>query len=260
MRSGQWGRMGAATDTFERMARDAQGAMSIAEFRKGLVRAAQRYVGSDSAAMLDFPSRSANAGEVRSHIAGLGTSAGYEAQWAANQHRYFRSIERLLGAMESGDPIIDGDVYRMRERERLAAYAEILVPQGATSILSALVRYRGRSTAMIVLKRHGRGGFRSKDTGGLKRILPALGLADAGFHYSMAADPPRVQAQGNPTLSPREAQVAELACKGMHNQEIALLLGTSAETVKKQISSVFEKAGVSNRTELAMLHASQRPG
>jgi DNA-binding NarL/FixJ family response regulator len=87
----------------------------------------------------------------------------------------------------------------------------------------------------------------------LSSLLPAIGLADAGFRFAFdetagpARDPRRIDG-----LSPRETQVARLAYKGMQNAEIAALLGTSAETVKKQLASVMQKMGVSNRTELAM--------
>ena len=54
-------------------------------------------------------------------------------------------------------------------------------------------------------------------------------------------------------LGSREAEVALLVCKGLRNREIAMLFGTSSETVKKQVRSLFAKLGVSNRAELAGL-------
>jgi DNA-binding NarL/FixJ family response regulator len=45
----------------------------------------------------------------------------------------------------------------------------------------------------------------------------------------------------------------------MRNREIAMLIGTSCETVKKQVHSVFTKLGVSTRAELAGLVAAHRP-
>jgi DNA-binding CsgD family transcriptional regulator len=99
---------------------------------------------------------------------------------------------------------------------------------------------------VVVLKRHCRGAqFRVRDAAALDRVLPAIALADAGFGADAAVPAPAWQ------LSPRESEVAALSCRGMHNAEIALLLGTSRNTVKKQLARVFEKVGVSNRTELA---------
>lgn len=54
--------------------------------------------------------------------------------------------------------------------------------------------------------------------------------------------------------------MAHLVGRGMRNAEVAALLGTSCETVKKQLRSVMEKVGVSNRTELAMVLATSGDG
>ena len=53
-------------------------------------------------------------------------------------------------------------------------------------------------------------------------------------------------------LSPREAEVMALVAKGLRNREIALELGITEGTVKVFLHSIFEKLGVSNRTELAL--------
>jgi len=56
-------------------------------------------------------------------------------------------------------------------------------------------------------------------------------------------------------LSPRQREVMELASRGLTNTEIGNELGTSFNTVKKQLKEVFDRCGVSNRTELASLRA-----
>jgi two-component system nitrate/nitrite response regulator NarL len=53
-------------------------------------------------------------------------------------------------------------------------------------------------------------------------------------------------------LSPREAEVAALVAKGLRNREIAVELGITEGTVKVFLHSIFDKLGVSNRTELAL--------
>jgi DNA-binding CsgD family transcriptional regulator len=52
-------------------------------------------------------------------------------------------------------------------------------------------------------------------------------------------------------LSPSERDVALLLIKGMSTQEIADIRDTKAGTVKSQTSSIYQKAGVKGRNELA---------
>jgi ATP/maltotriose-dependent transcriptional regulator MalT len=53
------------------------------------------------------------------------------------------------------------------------------------------------------------------------------------------------------SLSTSERGVAELASAGLTNRSIAEQLGVTSETVKTQLSSVYRKVGVANRTQLA---------
>lgn len=53
-------------------------------------------------------------------------------------------------------------------------------------------------------------------------------------------------------LAPRERQLISFVRKGMRNREIAAELGVTEGTVKTYLHAIFEKLGVSNRTELAI--------
>ena len=55
-------------------------------------------------------------------------------------------------------------------------------------------------------------------------------------------------------LSHRERQVAALVAQGLSNKEIAFALHLSEGTIKVYIFHIFQKAKVSNRTELAVWH------
>ena len=55
-----------------------------------------------------------------------------------------------------------------------------------------------------------------------------------------------------PSLSPRERELVNLVRKGLRNREIAEQLGVTEGTIKVYLHSVFEKLGVSSRTELAI--------
>ena len=55
-----------------------------------------------------------------------------------------------------------------------------------------------------------------------------------------------------PPLAPRERQLIGFVRKGLRNREIAEELGVTVGTVKVYLHAVFEKLGVSSRTELAI--------
>jgi DNA-binding CsgD family transcriptional regulator len=52
-------------------------------------------------------------------------------------------------------------------------------------------------------------------------------------------------------LSRREIQVAELVLRGHRNSHIAATLGIAPATIKKHLSSIFDKVGVASRAQLA---------
>jgi two-component system nitrate/nitrite response regulator NarP len=60
------------------------------------------------------------------------------------------------------------------------------------------------------------------------------------------------------SLSPRERALAELVRLGLRNREIACKLDVTEATVKTYLSALFRKAGVRNRTELALWASRQR--
>jgi DNA-binding CsgD family transcriptional regulator len=237
---------------------DAEGARGVADFRRALGSALLRFVGADSAAMIDPLWRDGDDRRARECLVGIGSSTGFEEPFARHRRRYARSMARILSALRAGVPVVDLEVYDARERERLAVYREILVPQRATSILMAAVGLGTAAVVTVVFKRHGRASaFGAADKSKLQATLPVIALADTCFRYGLsagsAARPARPLLESG--LGAREAQVAALASRGLRNAEIAALLGTSAETVKKQLRRVFAKVDVANRTELAMLCA-----
>ena len=54
-------------------------------------------------------------------------------------------------------------------------------------------------------------------------------------------------------LAPREREIAALVGKGMRNRDIAAALGMSEGTVKVYLHGIYQKVGVENRTELALM-------
>jgi two-component system nitrate/nitrite response regulator NarP len=54
------------------------------------------------------------------------------------------------------------------------------------------------------------------------------------------------------SLAPRERQLIGFVRRGLKNRDIAAQLGVTEGTVKAYLHAIFEKLGVSNRTELAI--------
>jgi two-component system nitrate/nitrite response regulator NarP len=63
---------------------------------------------------------------------------------------------------------------------------------------------------------------------------------------------PEASPDGLGALSPREKAVAALVARGLRNRDVAAELGLSEGTVKVYLYRIYEKLGVSNRTELAL--------
>jgi DNA-binding NarL/FixJ family response regulator len=66
-------------------------------------------------------------------------------------------------------------------------------------------------------------------------------------------------ANGTSLLSRRELQVVECVAEGLTNAEIGQRLGLSKHTIKNYLLRIFDKMGVSTRTELIYLTVKERP-
>lgn len=63
---------------------------------------------------------------------------------------------------------------------------------------------------------------------------------------------PVIAAKTIPALTPRELEVVNCIVRGCSNRDIAQQFQLSEETVKRHLSNIFEKTGVSTRLELAL--------
>jgi DNA-binding NarL/FixJ family response regulator len=53
-------------------------------------------------------------------------------------------------------------------------------------------------------------------------------------------------------LTPRESQVLSLVSTGSQNKEVARILSISECTVERHLTQIYQKIGVSNRTEASI--------
>jgi DNA-binding NarL/FixJ family response regulator len=62
----------------------------------------------------------------------------------------------------------------------------------------------------------------------------------------------RAEEQSGPELSPRETDVLQLVARGPPNKRIARELRISEKTVKAHLAQVFQRIGVTDRTQAAL--------
>jgi len=79
-------------------------------------------------------------------------------------------------------------------------------------------------------------------------LISAIRTVLAGGQCFDQCLPPPTSAPGQ-KLSPRELQVLENLRRGLHNHEIAQILGISQYTVKAHLKVIFTKLGASGRAE-----------
>ncbi|MDX2091565.1 MAG: LuxR C-terminal-related transcriptional regulator [Kofleriaceae bacterium] len=144
---------------------------------------------------------------------------------------------------------IDTEILTAQQRDRMPVYAELLRPLGLRTQLVHLVRFRGHAVGVIHANRYGARGatFGRSALQRMRACVRVLGVALVARRQPPA---PKIA-----SLTPREAQVASLAVRGFENLQIAAHLGTSANTVRNQLHSVFRKLDVYSRLDLArVLH------
>jgi DNA-binding NarL/FixJ family response regulator len=82
-------------------------------------------------------------------------------------------------------------------------------------------------------------------------------------YSSIQLPPERTTSKSNgrmPHLTPRESEIVALLVQGCRNKEIAWRLGTTEQVVKNHLIKVYQKAGVSDRVDLALLATGNKSG
>lgn len=224
---------------------EAEAASSHDDLRLRMLRRLQIVVGFDTAVFLDPRPEGGRPIPVNKERASY-----FFGLYASNPRRYQRRLHPMLDAVVGiQGACLDTKVFSARDRDRLPFYADIVRPQGIRSQLIARTAFRGTETGLIYLCRHGRvGGFREDALERLQRLVPLLGVLEAASGASRALPAGNVPPA---MLTPREREIALHVAHGLRNRDIALVLGTSVNTVRNQVAALFEKLGVAGRAELA---------
>jgi DNA-binding CsgD family transcriptional regulator len=159
-----------------------------------------------------------------------------------------RDPERMLSGLQRGPSLgtyLDHEAYTARERRELPLYAEIIRPQGITSQLVAHLSFGGQPLGVMYVCRHGRSRpFARRHLERFRPLIASIVLSQA----ALRASGPCAELD---LLTPREREVATHVGRGLQNQNVAAVMGISANTVRNQLSRIFEKLKVGSRAELA---------
>jgi DNA-binding NarL/FixJ family response regulator len=84
------------------------------------------------------------------------------------------------------------------------------------------------------------------------KVIHGLTCVQRPAHAARNEDEDSVGARVRDRLTPKEMKIVALIVQGCKNKEIAQRLGNSEQVIKNQLRSVYAKAGVSDRLELAL--------
>lgn len=130
------------------------------------------------------------------------------------------------------------------------------VKLGPESGLDLLPSARNADTAVIVLTAHDFGPYlaashRLGAAGFVVKTAPFSTLLDAIRRVAAGGYAFDRRPQEEVSLTPRERSVVTLLLDGRTNDEVASVLGITTRTVEAHLARMFERLGISSRTELA---------
>jgi DNA-binding CsgD family transcriptional regulator len=174
--------------------------------------------------------------------------------------RYRGGMDKGTRVAEQQGAYLDTEVFTSGERRELPFYADVVRPQGVTSMIVGKVSFRGQVHGNIYLCRHGAGtGLRGHHLRRIRSRVALIALAEAALpvvrHYR---DEPATGSVLD-RLTARERAIAEYVSRGFRNHDVAAVLGTSHHTVRNQLAAIFDKLGIDSRSELAALYERTRP-
>lgn len=223
------------------------------EFRTNLLQELRAWVGCEGAVMRPGPRW------LGSQPLYLDHDTRFTDAYVQEPQHYGRGLERWCALSRGSQAFVDSELHPTSLRQRLPIYAEVLQPNGITSILASPLSFRGEVVGLVLLFRRGLSRpFSTQAREALSHIIPSLALGERTVAATFGATVPLVPAlpaglrEAFDSLGPRERQVARLLAQGLQSKEIASMVGTSPNTVRAQTQRIFEKLGVRSRTRLAL--------
>jgi DNA-binding CsgD family transcriptional regulator len=166
----------------------------------------------------------------------------FEEDW----QRYLAEFGPTFSAY--GCPLLRDAAIPDSLRLRLRFYTDVMLPAPSRAALHVQLGKKPE-TVILTLSRSGRRArFTDREVNTVSQLMPVLILGEH-FQAAKLARAPK-QSQNWDSLTPRERQIAVLVADGFTNVEIARELGTSPQTVRNQLVSVYRKIDVDRRDQL----------
>jgi DNA-binding CsgD family transcriptional regulator len=147
----------------------------------------------------------------------------------------------------------DTEIFVPNRRDRMSVYQEFLRPNRQAGFLARYWVMDGRLWGIGMSR--ATPGFTERERERLDAAFPLLKAAlRAGAWRAEVEGRGLRPGEGGPwSLTEAEDRTMSLVVRGLTNKEVAGLLGVSPNTVRNTLARVFEKVGVSRRSELAFL-------
>jgi DNA-binding NarL/FixJ family response regulator len=140
----------------------------------------------------------------------------------------------------------------MPDKDGVQATRELLARRPGTAVV-VLTSFSDRERILAAVDA-GAAGYLLKDVqpDELARAIEAAAAGEAPLHPRAARELLRGWNAGEPQLSLREEEVLGLLAQGLPNKLIARRLEISERTVKGHLTRIFERIGVTDRTQAAL--------
>jgi len=140
----------------------------------------------------------------------------------------------------------------MPDMDGVQATRELLARRPGTAVV-VLTSFSDRERILAAVDA-GAAGYLLKDVqpDELVRAIEAAAAGEAPLHPRAARELLRGWNAGEPQLSAREEEVLGLLAQGLPNKLIARRLEISERTVKGHLTRIFERIGVTDRTQAAL--------
>lgn len=143
------------------------------------------------------------------------------------------------------------------------AARQVLAVQPHTYVIALTIH--DESEMLIALAQAGAHGYILKGTRPADLVRAIQRVLNNGAAFSPEVLPGLLQqyqrlartSDAGRALSPREQEILLLVAAGANNKEIAIRLGLSLQTIKNNLSTIYEKLHVSNRTEAVVVALEQ---